>query len=297
MAAILAIDVGGSSIKFGRWAHDQLTQLGHYQTPSTINGYYDLLTDQCRQLQQSNQVIGAAISTCGAVDQEAGVIRGDSTIPYIHNFPIRQELADRLGVKVSLENDANCAGLAESRFGAGKDNQSIAMLVLGSGVGGALMENGHVQHGSHLFGGEFGHMILDQKNYQSLSDAISPVRVARRFSEQVGRSVTGKKLFDLAEQGNPEAQQAVTKMLNSLAQATYNIQNILDPDRIIIGGAISANPKLLPLLNQQLERFISHVRVPGLYPTISMAKFHNRANQLGAIVDFCATYHLAMNQI
>lgn len=67
MASILAIDVGGSSIKFGRWHNGQLTAMVHFRTPATLAGYYQLLEQQSRRLQQADQVLGAAIATCGAV--------------------------------------------------------------------------------------------------------------------------------------------------------------------------------------------------------------------------------------
>lgn len=297
MTSILAVDVGGSSVKLGRWHSGKLTPLGKQPTPRNLIGYYHLLKESRERLQRVDDVQGIAISLCGLVDREEGIVNGNGGIPYIQNSLIHHELSKRLNVDVSIENDANCAGLAESRLGAGRNDDTVVMLVLGSGVGGALMNRGNVHHGRHLFGGEFGHMIMDQNEYRTLSDSISPVRVAKRFSEQYGHQVSGEKLFQMALNHHRAAQMAVDEMMHSLAHATYNIQNTLDPDRIIIGGAISANRQLLPLLNHHLDRFIEHIRFAGVRPKISMAKFDNGANQLGAVINFCETYQLKMANV
>lgn len=297
MSSILAVDVGGTSIKFGRWHNNQLSKFDQQPTPDTLNGYYQLLESILNNLGKVDDVKGVAMSLPGAVNKVTGVIEGSSAIPYIHNFPIKAALESRLGTKVTIENDANCAGLAENQLGAGKDVPTILMLVIGSGVGGAIINNGLVWHGRHLFGGEFGNMIIDPQTGQTLSNAASPVNVAREYSKKHGHQVTGKELFDLAMEDNHNAQMAVSGIITALAQASYNLQNAFDPDKIILGGAVSANPHLLPWVNKKIKELSSRVDVPGQYPQVEVAQFHNEANQLGALIDFCQTYQLDMQKI
>lgn len=297
MKALMTVDVGGTSIKFGYYANKHLHKLIDYPTPDKLINYYQVIKQQKDNLAASFDLIGVAISSPGAVNKKTGVIEGDSAIKYIHNFPIRQQLVQRLGTKVSLENDANCAGLGESFFGEGKNCHSIISIVIGSGVGGAIVKNHQIHHGAHLFGGEFGYMIMRPATGDTLSHLVSPVTVARIFSQQNGQQVTGKELFDLAKRGNQKAQKLVDQITTYLALACYNLQNSYDPDKIIIGGAISANPVLLPAIKKHIHAWQEGNEDIGCRPKIVISKFHNQANQLGAVIDFCQSYGLTINQI
>lgn len=144
---------------------------------------------------------GVAMSSPGAVDTEEGVIKGLSAIPYIHRFKIVDELEALFGLPVAIENDANCAGLAESKFGIGQDSKNALYFIIGSGIGGAVCQNGQLYKGSSLFGGEFGYMIIE--NGKTLSTLASPVQVADRYAKAHGLTdFSGKDLFDLAKNGN-----------------------------------------------------------------------------------------------
>lgn len=186
MRALMTVDVGGTSIKFGYYANHQLHRLTDCPTPATLADYYRVIAAQKDALAGDFNLVGVAVSSPGAVNKKTGVIEGSSAIDYIHNFPIRQQLAQRLKTQVSLENDANCAGLGESFFGAGKDCHTIVAIVVGSGVGGAIVEDHRVRHGSHLFGGEFGYMIMRPTSGATLSHLVSPVAAAKAFSKKLG---------------------------------------------------------------------------------------------------------------
>ena len=102
------------------------------------------------------------------------------------------------GVPVSVENDANCAALAEVWLGAARDVQNALFIVIGSGIGGAVIVNRQLFKGKNLFGGEFGYMLLDAEN--TLSRLGSPVQVAERYGKAmemsdgvVGREVPVRK--------------------------------------------------------------------------------------------------------
>lgn len=297
MRALMTVDVGGTSIKFGYYANHQLHRLTDCPTPATLADYYRVIAAQKDALAGDFNLVGVAVSSPGAVNKKTGVIEGSSAIDYIHNFPIRQQLAQRLKTRVSLENDANCAGLGESFFGAGKDCHTIVAIVVGSGVGGAIVEDHRVRHGSHLFGGEFGYMIMRPTSGATLSHLVSPVAAAKAFSKKVGMPVTGKELFARAHDGDRDAQQFVDQITTYLALACYNLQNSFDPDRIIIGGAVSANPVLLPAVKRHIAAWQEKNTDVGQCPEVVISKFHNQANQLGAVVDFCQSYGLTIGQI
>ena len=101
-------------------------------------------------------VDGVAISAPGAVDDKKGIIGGCSAVPYIHDFFIQKELETLFELPVSLENDVNCAALAEVFKGAAKDVDHALFIVIGTGIGGAIIQNRKLHKGRNLFGGEFG---------------------------------------------------------------------------------------------------------------------------------------------
>lgn len=86
------------------------------------------------------KLIGAAFSLPGAVDDAAGIIGGTSALPYIHDFPIKRALGEKLFLPVAMENDANCAALGEAWLGVAKFCQDVVFLVIGTGVGGAVVK-------------------------------------------------------------------------------------------------------------------------------------------------------------
>ena len=123
------IDIGGTSIKFAVWDGNQLVEHVVRKTPHTLDEFYSVLTSEVFTMKKNYQITGVGISSPGAVNKKTGVIEGASAIPYIHNFEIQPELEKRFGLKVSMENDANCAALAELEDGAGQGADSLVFLL------------------------------------------------------------------------------------------------------------------------------------------------------------------------
>lgn len=224
-----------------------------------------------------------AISSPGAVDQKNGIIGGSSALPYIHNFKIVDELKKRFELPVSIENDANSAALGELAEGAGKGSDSMAFFVIGTGIGGAIIINQKVWHGAHLFGGEFGYMSIGTK---SVSDLASPVAMANRYNERTGKKLDGKTVFALADEDDPVASDERQTLIHSLALAIYNVQQSFDPDKIVIGGGISNNPELIPLLNREIDYIRKQVNPASIKPEIVLCSLKSNANLRGAVADF-----------
>lgn len=287
---IFTIDVGGSSIKNGVFIDGKITEFEKIPTPKTLDTFYDSLE---QIVTNQGSLDGVAISSPGAVNKKSGVIEGISAIPYIHDFPILDELSQRLKLPVSIENDANCAALCEATFGAAKDKERVVLLVLGSGVGGSILYNGKVDHGAHLLGGEFGLMILNEK-FETFSQLGTAVNVGKRYTlkKNDGIEYSGQTVFTLAEQGDSLAQEEKRTFINALAQGIYNIQYSLDPQIILLGGGVSQANFLLPEINQALKNIYHKVQTPAHKPKIGICQFKNQANLYGAAVDFLQTYSI-----
>lgn len=280
---LAAIDIGGTTIKIATWKDNQLQDKHAIDTPKDLNGFYKALTEEVNKIKKDTKIEGVAISSPGAVNKKTGIIGGSSAIPYIHNFKIVDELEKRFGLPVSIENDANSAALGELAEGSGKGCDSMAFFVIGTGIGGALIINHKVWHGAHLFGGEFGYMIMGD---HTLSELASPVSMANRYNERTGKHLDGKTIFELADQDDPVASDVRQTLIHSLAVAIYNIQHSFDPEKIVLGGGISNNPELIPLLNKEIDRLKDGLDLVTLKPDIVLCKLKSEANLRGAVADF-----------
>ncbi|MFJ6921345.1 MAG: ROK family protein [Lactobacillus crispatus] len=280
---LAAIDIGGTTIKIATWKDGKLQDKHAVNTPKDLNSFYDILTAEVNKIKQNTKIKGVAISSPGAVDQKTGIIGGSSALPYIHNFKIVDELKKHFELPVSIENDANSAALGELAEGAGKGSDSMAFFVIGTGIGGAIIINQKVWHGAHLFGGEFGYMSIGTK---SVSDLASPVAMANRYNERTGKKLDGKTVFALADEDDPVASDERQTLIHSLALAIYNVQQSFDPDKIVIGGGISNNPELIPLLNREIDYIRKQVNPASIKPEIVLCSLKSNANLRGAVADF-----------
>lgn len=280
---LAAIDIGGTTIKIATWKDNQLQDKHAIDTPKDLNGFYKALTEEVNKIKKDTKIEGVAISSPGAVNKKTGIIGGSSAIPYIHNFKIVDKLEKRFGLPVSIENDANSAALGELAEGSGKGCDSMAFFVIGTGIGGALIINQKVWHGAHLFGGEFGYMIMGA---HTLSELASPVAMANRYNERTGKHLDGKTIFELADKDDPVASDERQTLIHALAVAIYNIQHSFDPEKIVLGGGISNNPELIPLLNKEIDRLRDGLDLVTLKPDIVLCKLKSDANLRGAVADF-----------
>ncbi|MDV0432024.1 ROK family protein [Lactiplantibacillus sp. DA1] len=286
MAPLGLIDIGGTTIKFAIWQDATLTQHHAVTTPTTKTAFMDLLQREVEQMKAHAAIAGVGISSPGSVNQATGVIEGASAIPYIHNFPIQAELVARFKLPVSIENDANCAALAEASTGAGQGATSLAFLVIGTGVGGALIFNQQIWHGAHLFGGEFGYTKINTTG--TLSELGTVPNAIRRYQQATGQTdkMTGQQLYQLAESGDLAASHEIDAMYAALAQGIFNIQYSFDPEKIILGGGVSNNPDLIPGIQRALTTIYKQVEIATLKPTLAICQYTDEANLRGAVVDF-----------
>lgn len=287
--AILVFDMGGSAVKYGVWSQDSLVSKGKFSTPNT----WEEMKAQLQQVRTSvnEEIEGVGISAPGAVNAQERRIDGISAIPYIHGFDIYSELEAAFGVPVTIENDANCAGMAEFYQGAGKEFQQAAFVVIGTGVGGTLFQNGELVRGAHLYGGEFGLMILDQgKTFSQLGTAV---QIAWRYCDRIGvdrATITGEEVFQRAEDGDAIAIEEVNKFYRYLAQGLFSIQFAFDPEVIIIGGGVSAKKGLLQEVDQRLKKMLADQALNDFVPLIKLCDYRNDANLVGAAANFQALY-------
>ncbi|WP_461198177.1 ROK family protein [Enterococcus sp. N249-2] len=283
--AILVFDMGGSAVKYGVWTGNELTDKGKFTTPKT----WDDMKAQLKGVREevTAALEGVGISAPGAVNAAERQINGISAIPYIHGFDIISELETLFDLPVTIENDANCAGLAEFYQGAGKGFEQAAFVVIGTGVGGTLIHHGQLIRGAHLYGGEFGLMILDQgKTFSQLGTAV---QMAWRYCDRMGidrDTISGEDVFARSESGDPIAAEEVENFYRYLAQGLFSIQFAFDPEVIIIGGGVSAKPSLLAEIETRLSVMLAAQGLNDFTPLIKLCDYRNDANLVGAAANF-----------
>ena len=278
---LMAFDLGGTSVKYGTYVKDELIDKGSFVTPNSLE---ELMEKMTSVMNKQEKIEGVAISAPGSVNQKDRVIEGISAIPYIHFTPIYDLFEKEFGVPVAIENDANCAGLCEVERGAAKDGKNIVFFVLGTGMGGSIFINRQLHTGSHMYGGEFG-MSLNS-NGETGSKNGTLVAATNKYNEEMGTNLDGIQLLDLYDQGQPEAVKTIDQMFNAIAEILYNVQVIIDPDIIVLGGGISNRASLSEELAERMDKHLEELDILGAKPQIVNAQYKNDANLYGAVINY-----------
>jgi len=278
---LMAFDLGGTSVKYGTYVKDELIDKGSFITPDSLE---KLMEKMATVINKQEDIEGIAISAPGSVNQKERVIEGISAISYIHFIPIYDLIQKEFGLPVAIENDANCAGLCEVERGAAKDGENIVFFVLGTGMGGSIFINRQLHTGSHMYGGEFG-MSLNS-NGQTGSQNGTLVAATKKYKEETGITLDGIQLLDLYDQGQTEAVKIIDQMFNAIAEVLYNVQVIIDPDTIVLGGGISNRASLSEELSIRMDKHLKKLDILGAKPKIVNAQYKNDANLYGAVINY-----------
>src|SRR5271166_4130730 len=162
----IGLDLGGTNLRAA--AIDSEGKLLDKTEGATnfVEGREAVLSDIVAAIQKLREQQGAAglagigIGVPGFIRMKEGYITGSNNLPYLENFPVRDEISRRLGAKVILENDANAAALGEKWMGAGREVDDLVLLTLGTGIGGGIISGGKVMRGFVGMAGELGHMTV-----------------------------------------------------------------------------------------------------------------------------------------
>lgn len=290
MRHYLGIDVGGSSIKYGIVDEKgNLSNQGKVPVPENLELFYQQIKALYNQFEN---ISGIGLSMPGAVDVDQGIIAGSSAIDYIHGPNIKHDIEALTGVQVELDNDANCAALAEVWIGNASDINDSAFVVCGSGIGGAIIKDKQIHRGKNFHGGEFGDMIqffdYETKTFKNWSECGATASVINFVANKLNvdkKTLDGKEIFDHQED-NPIYKEAVDRFYYSLAIGMFNLQYAYDPERIIIGGAISQREEIIDEINKRMDIVLEKLQIADIRPNLWTCKYYNDANIIGAV------YHL-----
>jgi glucokinase len=286
---VLGVDIGGTKVRMGIVGSDgQVSEDLIVPTEVPLYPYLEMKILQILKDHPEVQAIG--IGTRGMVDAEKGVITFETeTLPGWQGTEVKTLLEKASGLRVEVNNDANCASLAESMLGAAKGFRRTLCLTLGTGLGGGFVEDGIIMNGTHGGACEVGHTILYpgghvcscgrpgcSEQYVS-GTALRRIIAEQNIVDENNQLVSPNHLFQLSLEGHTVAQAVTQKFTSDLAIVISSLQAVLDMDCVVIGGGVSDSADswwdllmnaLEPLLLKPLE--------------VKRAKFGNEAGMLGA---------------
>jgi glucokinase len=264
----IGVDLGGTNLRIAA-----VDVTGHLVEKVTLGtkvslGRDHVLNDMCDAIQHlsekyknSSKMLGIGIGVPGIIDMDTGLLRESPNLPGWADYPVRAEIERRLSTMVILENDANVAAFGEKWLGAAKEHDDMAMLTLGTGVGGGLVMGGEIWHGMNGMAGEFGHTTVEPEGHpcgcgnrgclEQYASATAVVRMAREaIAANQGCSLakaahsdaefSAKSIFSLALQGDYDAKRIYRRVGRALGIVLSTLVNSLNLPMYVVGGGVAS---------------------------------------------------------
>lgn len=275
MKPVLAVDLGGTKIITAVVSPDgniisrsyclTLADKGHEAVISRLLSVIGKTMTQAKL--RTSELAGMGIAAAGALDAERGVITDSPNLPGWRDIPLRDIMAEKVGVTTYVVNDASAAALGEHRFGAGKGTRNLIYITVSTGIGGGIVVDDKLYTGTDGTAGEIGHMTIEANgpectcgNYGCLEVLASGTAVAKEAKKRLSQGETSSvlelangKIEDIgaeivaraAKQGDHLACEIVARAANYLGIGLANLVNIFNPEMIVIGGGMSKMGNML----------------------------------------------------
>jgi glucokinase len=264
----IGVDLGGTNLRIaavsGKGQLIEKVTLGTKVAlgrDHVINEICDAIRRLSGKYGGSGTFLGAGIGIPGIIDMQTGMLRKSANLPGWEDYPVRAEIERRLGARVVLENDANVAALGEQWLGAGRRVANMAVVTLGTGIGGGIVLGGKIWHGMNGMAGEFGHVTIEPEGHlcgcgnrgcaEQYASATAVVRMAREaiasgeapslaVASSSDAEFGAKSIYNLAIQGDEHARRIFRNFGHSLGILLAGLINVLNLDMFVIGGGVSS---------------------------------------------------------
>lgn len=293
MTQYLAFDIGGTNLKYalmdktGRIIEKGRIPTHHESLNAFMSSVYQV-GDEYR-----NQFEGIAVCAPGKIDTKKKIIHFGGALPFLDGLNLEDTLGKKYQVPVGVENDGKAAALCEQWLGKLHDVDTGAVMTLGTAVGGGILINGHVLHGRDFQAGELSWMITNSSADTQEMDAFtgklcSAVEMIMAVNEVVGNKdkTNGQAAFEAIQAKNIKAMKIFQKYCSNVAIMIMNVQAVINSERIVIGGGISAQPILIEEIKHQFKLLLAGnemLKNQVIPPEIVAAKYRNDANLYGAL--------------
>jgi glucokinase len=305
LRSAIGADLGGTKMAVG--VVDDQQRVLHHETGITLGRDLDDLLDALevelrRGLAACPEAEAIGLGIPCTIDRARGLAISAVNLPLI-DVPIRDLIAERMGLPTFIDNDANVAALAEHRFGAAKGATNAVMLTVGTGIGGGLILDGHVYRGSSGAGAELGHVVIDSDGPPCQGNcpnrgcvevlasgtalALEGQRVAAAHPDSAlgrqaaeGTVIDGRAVTVAALAGDTAAVEAATTIGRRLGVALAGFANVFEPDVIAIGGGVAALGE--HLLTPAREEMAARALPPMNETPVVLAALGPEAGMIGA---------------
>ena len=238
---VIGVDLGGTKILAGLVDQHGAVER-HRETPTPVGSQADLLAalDEAVESLRDERVVAIGFGLPSQVDQQTGAIRGSVNIP-LGELDFRTLMAERFGLPVEIDNDANAAALAEHVAGAGREARNMLMFTLGTGCGGGAVIDGKLYRGW----AEFGHIVIEVDGLPCqgfchgrghLEPYVTGVAATRIAQELFGPAADSHRLVRLANEGDEQSREALAGIGHRLGAGIASLCNVFGADFVVIGG-------------------------------------------------------------
>lgn len=278
---ILAIDIGGTMIKYGLVSSDgEILSTDKIETEAE-KGLENILNkiDNIFKRYKENNPVGIAVSGTGQINGIIGkVIGGNPIIPNWIGTNLVKILEKKYNLPIVLENDVNCVALGEKWIGAGKNLKNFICLTIGTGIGGGIILNNQLFRGENFVAGEFGHILIKKGEFEQFASTTALIRLVKERTE---KTLNGKEIFDLEKKEIVEYQEVISEWIENLTDGLSSIVYCFNPANIILGGGvIEQGEALINRVKNSLFKKIGLQFKEKL--NIIQAKLGNNAGMIGA---------------
>lgn len=294
MEKYLAVDVGGSALKYAV-IDEQLNFADHGSVPIDVSAR-EKTFGTIREVFEAHGsgCAGIGMSIPGSIDRYKGFAYSGGAFLWVDHEPYAEEVSNILnGIPVTIVNDAKSAAMAEMGYGNLQGISNGIVLVLGTGIGGAIILNGNLIQGTHFTSGEFSFLRGDVEERNGDSDNFAVYNGIPGLKEAVRKAsglenIDGLKAFKLIkEEHNEQVLLGIKDYCYHLAFHIYNLQAALDVERVLIGGGISNEPMFLQLVQEAADKKFDSAFMHLIQkPEIMACRYHNDANLIGAVYNF-----------
>jgi glucokinase len=301
----IGIDIGGTKIA-GALVDDEGEILVEERRPTPAGdaeAIVDTVVAMIERLSEGREVAAAGVAAAGFIDAAQSTVYYAPNINW-RNEPLRQRLLDRVDIDITVDNDANAAGWAEFRFGAGRLYSDMTMLTLGTGVGGAVVTQDRLFRGGFGAGAEIGHLRVVPDGLpcgcgargciEQYGSGRALLRMANAIADVGGiglpladarastGELTGDQVGELIGAGDAGALQALRELGGWLGAACASLAAVLDPQVFVFGGGVAMAGDVL--LDPIRESFLAHLPARGFHPEpkFAIAELVNNAGVVGA---------------
>jgi glucokinase len=308
---VFSVDVGGSKILSALVARDGKVVAEELEQTAALDKF-DAVLRQIRMAYQAlvkraeagpdSRPLAVSLAIAGAIDLNNGVVTESPNLPQWQDVPLRSMVEEALGLQTFMINDANAAALGEHTHGAGRGTRNMVFITVSTGIGGGLIINGDLYQGCNGAAGEIGHMVIDVDgplcgcgNYGCLEALASGTAIARDAADRIalgtyssipkftnsGGTITAAAVAAAAKQGDPLANEIVSRAAHYLGMGLVSVVNVFNPEMVVIGGGVAQMGDMLLNPARQVVRE-NAFRIAADAAQIVQAQLGARAGVVGA---------------